>query len=88
MKSGGNGKFLNSLFRDLRDFRQRNDALIADLKRKDKQMKELQNRLDSGDGCKYFFHYQNGVLDFFYWEKHCSLLFDFFTFKFLGCGVY
>lgn len=40
-------------FRELRDLRQRYDALVMDLKRKEKQIKDLQNRLDSGEGCKY-----------------------------------
>lgn len=44
-------------FRELRDSRQRYDALVMDLKRKEKQIKDLQNRLDSGDGCKYNFMY-------------------------------
>nr|CAH7755994.1 unnamed protein product [Callosobruchus chinensis] len=33
--------------KELREYRQRNDALSIDLKRKEKQMKDLQNRLDS-----------------------------------------
>ncbi|CAH1186148.1 unnamed protein product [Phyllotreta striolata] len=33
--------------KDLREFRQRNEALNVDLKRKEKQLKEYQNRLDS-----------------------------------------
>lgn len=33
--------------KELRETRQRNDALAVDLKRKEKQIKELQNRLDS-----------------------------------------
>ncbi|CAH1967830.1 unnamed protein product [Acanthoscelides obtectus] len=33
--------------KELREYRQRNDALSMDLKRKEKQMKDLQNRLDS-----------------------------------------
>ena len=41
------------IYRELREFKQRNDALIMDIKRRDKQIKELQSRVDSGDGCKY-----------------------------------
>jgi serine/threonine-protein kinase MRCK len=33
--------------RDLRDSRQRNEAFVQDIKRKEKQLKELQNRLDA-----------------------------------------
>ncbi|XP_060520410.1 serine/threonine-protein kinase Genghis Khan isoform X2 [Cylas formicarius] len=33
--------------KELREYRQRNEALVIDLKRKEKQMKDLQNRLDS-----------------------------------------
>ncbi|KAK5640191.1 hypothetical protein RI129_011002 [Pyrocoelia pectoralis] len=36
--------------KDLRDYRQRNEALNTDLKRKDKQIKDLQSRLESGEG--------------------------------------
>lgn len=45
----------NSLYvhRELRDFRQRFDTLTHEIKRKEMQIKELQARLDTGDGCKY-----------------------------------
>lgn len=44
--------FLNKRFcRELRDYRQRNESLNLDLKRKEKQIKDFQNRLDS-EGCK------------------------------------
>ncbi|CAG9761231.1 unnamed protein product [Ceutorhynchus assimilis] len=33
--------------KDLREYRQRNEALVIDLKRKEKQIKDFQNRLDS-----------------------------------------
>lgn len=48
--------FINffAFFRDLRESRQRNEALAIDLKRKEKQIKDLQNRVDS-DGCKFPF---------------------------------
>ena len=36
----------------MRDVRQRLDNLAHDVKRKDSQVKELQSRLDSGEGCK------------------------------------
>lgn len=38
--------------RELREYRQRNEALNIDLKRKEKQIKDFQTRLDS-EGCKY-----------------------------------
>lgn len=37
----------------MRDFKQRLDTMSHELKRKDMQVKELQGRLDTGDGCKY-----------------------------------
>lgn len=37
----------------MRDFRQRFDTLTHEIKRKEMQIKELQARLDTGDGCKY-----------------------------------
>lgn len=40
-------------YRELRDFRQRLDSMSHDMKRKEIQIKELQSRLDSGEGCKY-----------------------------------
>lgn len=41
------------MYRELRDFRQRFDTLTHEIKRKEIQIKELQARLDTGDGCKY-----------------------------------
>lgn len=41
------------IYRELRDFRQRFDTLTHEIKRKEMQIKELQARLDTGDGCKY-----------------------------------
>ncbi|XP_054256943.1 serine/threonine-protein kinase MRCK alpha-like isoform X2 [Macrosteles quadrilineatus] len=37
--------------KELRDFRQRYDSISHELKRKEMQIKELQGRLDSGEGC-------------------------------------
>lgn len=42
-------------FRELRDIRQRFDAVLLDVKRKDATIKEMQSRLESGEGCKYSF---------------------------------
>jgi len=40
-------------FRELKDLKQRLDTMSHELKRKDMQIKEMQARLDTGDGCKY-----------------------------------
>ncbi|KAK0091664.1 hypothetical protein PV326_002890 [Microctonus aethiopoides] len=39
--------------KELRDFRQRLDSMSHEMKRKEMQIKELQSRIDSTDGCKY-----------------------------------
>ncbi|KAG5323632.1 MRCKB kinase, partial [Pseudoatta argentina] len=39
--------------KELRDFKQRLDTMSHELKRKDMQVKELQARLDTGDGLRY-----------------------------------
>jgi hypothetical protein len=39
--------------RELRDFRHKNEILSHDIKGKDSQIKELQSKLESGEGCKY-----------------------------------
>lgn len=41
--------------REMREFRQRFESLSHELKRKEMQIKELQGRIDSGDGCKLHF---------------------------------
>lgn len=38
--------------RELRESRQRFETLAHEVKRKDHQIKELQSRLESGEGCK------------------------------------
>lgn len=53
------------LNRELRDVRQRLDNLSHDVKRKESQVKELQSRLDSGEGCKLKYLLQS--LDKFLW---------------------
>lgn len=50
--------------RELREYRQRNEALNVDLKRKEKQIKDFQTRLDS-EGCKYHFSKLLSLLLFF-----------------------
>lgn len=43
---------LSSVHRDLRETRQRFDSAGSDLKRKDGQLRELQQRLENSEGCK------------------------------------
>lgn len=45
--------FFITFNRDLIDFRQHNDSLQCDLKRKEKLIKELQYKLEHSEGCKY-----------------------------------
>lgn len=48
--------FLVRLFhRELRDLRQQYENMAHELKRKDINLKELQTRLETGDGCKCSF---------------------------------
>lgn len=42
-------------YRDLRESRQRYDSVGIDIKRKDNQIRELQQRLESSEGCKSIF---------------------------------
>lgn len=42
-------------FRDQRDLRQRYEMLAQDVKCKEMQIKDMQHRLESGEGCKFFF---------------------------------
>ncbi len=39
--------------RDLHDYRQHNDMLQSDLKRKENIIKELQYKLENNEGCEY-----------------------------------
>lgn len=41
------------VFRDLRETRQICESIGGELKRKDSQIKELQARLETNEGCKY-----------------------------------
>ncbi|KAK6622910.1 hypothetical protein RUM43_008761 [Polyplax serrata] len=43
--------------KELRDFHANFESLSHEIKRKEMQIKELQSRLESGDGCKSFFEY-------------------------------
>lgn len=44
-------------FRDLHETRQRYDLISNELARRDNQIRELQQRLDSNEGCKSFIKY-------------------------------
>ncbi len=43
----------SQFFREVHDLRQQNDNMAHELKRKEINLKELQTRLETGDGCKY-----------------------------------
>lgn len=47
-------RFIDGIFfyRDLRETRQRFDSVGGEIKRKDNQIRELQQRLDVNEGCK------------------------------------
>lgn len=47
-----NLSLLFCLCRDLRETRQRYDSVGSDMKRKEMQIRELQQRLENGEGCK------------------------------------
>ena len=55
---------LNFLFlkRELWEVKQQREELARELVRKDSQMKEMQQRLESGDGCKYLIQSINVVV--------------------------
>lgn len=66
--SGGGTKCINNFqflffifwkYRDLRETRQRFDSVGGDLKRKDSQIRDLQQRLENSEGCKSNFHNNN-----------------------------
>lgn len=40
-------------FRDLRETRQRFDSMVSELKRKEIILREMQQRLEASEGCKY-----------------------------------
>ena len=50
-------KIYYNKIRDLRETQQRVDTIGSELKRKDKQIRELQHRLESSEGCKSKFLY-------------------------------
>lgn len=44
-----------NVYRDFREAQQRFESFGKEMKRKDMQIKELQARLESTEGCKYLF---------------------------------
>ena len=40
--------------RDMREYKSRVESYSREMLRKESQIKELQGRIESGDGCKYF----------------------------------
>ncbi|GJQ77807.1 putative protein serine threonine kinase [Trypoxylus dichotomus] len=58
--------------KELREYKQRNDALAVDIKRKEKHIKDLQNRLDSGEGFLERPSSQMSYLDQFLKETNSS----------------
>lgn len=69
-----------SFFRDLSEYRQHNDSILSEMKRKDMLIKELQFKLEHNEGCKYIdktfhpfpfkiiaekhFHYKSSLIPF------------------------
>lgn len=49
-------KLIQIICRDLRETRQRFDSVGSEIKRKDNQIRELQQRLEVNEGCKCRFH--------------------------------
>lgn len=45
-------------FRDVRDYKSRIEAYSREMLRKEAQLKDLQSRVDNGDGSKYI-HFMN-----------------------------
>lgn len=55
------------IFRDLRESRQRYDSMMGELKRKESLIREMQQRLESSEGCKF-------LLDHIYFvERMCGI---------------
>lgn len=66
------------LHRDLRETRQRFDSVGSEIKRKDNQIRELQQRLEVNEGCKFHFHFNHSqinhsVFSFFFQFKNMSI---------------
>ena len=43
----------------MKEFKSRVDSYSREMLRKDSQIKELQGRIEVGDGCKYLFYFIN-----------------------------
>lgn len=54
--------------RDLRETRQRFDTVGSEIRRKDNQIRELQQRLEVNEGCKF-------CIQFFFLSSRSDLLF-------------
>ena len=52
------------LLRDMLEYKGRVNAYSQEVLRKESQIKELQGRIDTGDGCEYFAHSQNSSFSF------------------------
>lgn len=66
------------LHRDLRETRQRFDSVGSEIKRKDNQIRELQQRLEVNEGCKFHFHFNHSqinhsVFSFLFQFKNISI---------------
>ena len=46
-------ELMDVLFRDMKDYKSRVESYSREMLRKDSQIKDLQGRIDGGDGCKY-----------------------------------
>ena len=43
-----------TMLRDMKDYKSRVESYSREMLRKDSQIKELQGRIETGDGCKYY----------------------------------
>ena len=52
------------MLRDMKDYKSRVESYSREMLRKDSQIKELQGRIETGDGCKYYitFHLTTSYL--------------------------
>jgi hypothetical protein len=70
----GTSNNIHSFLRDLRETRQRFDSVGTELKRKEITIKDLTQRLEASEGCKYSktFHFHRNhffFLHFFYFVE-------------------
>lgn len=67
---------MNTFYRDLRETRQKWDSVGSEIKRKDNQIRELQQRLEVNEGCKcciFNFHFVCFGLGIFLFFRYISL---------------